>query len=204
MLITQKAGNVFARSLVANEIISVKYEEAYAYCIDYVLDIILFHASLLVIGLLLHDFLNSVIYIIALVPLKMAAGGAHAKTQATCSVISYSVFLTVLFLSSRLPMNPYSAGIITLLTLIGIVVLAPVEHPNKRFSDGQKRKLKKFSMIYGTGLFILDYFVLKLFSPRYCMTIALCVFIIFINQLVGIGFNRNREDNHDAESGHMR
>ena len=43
------------------------------------LDLVCFNGSLLLMGVVLHNFLNSVIYLLTLVPLKMMAGGAHAN-----------------------------------------------------------------------------------------------------------------------------
>ena len=79
MLICKKISDVFAESMVDNNLIQQEDQEVYSYCIEYVLDLIIFNGSLLTLGALMHHFLISVVYLLALVPLKMMAGGAHAN-----------------------------------------------------------------------------------------------------------------------------
>lgn len=76
---------------MTNEIIESQKKDIYFYCLDFALDLILFNCSLLLIGGLLDFFLPSLVYIIILVPIRMLAGGAHAKvlTPASCFLIPF-------------------------------------------------------------------------------------------------------------------
>ena len=102
MILSKKISKKITDTLVTNEIIEPQKEGIYFYCLDFSLDLILFNCSLLLIGGLLGLFLPSLVYIIILVPVRMLAGGAHAKSPYSCFLLSYSIYFLTLFLS-RLP-----------------------------------------------------------------------------------------------------
>lgn len=184
MWITKLASDRFANSLVTNNLIPVEYKEAYSYCINYVLDLFCFNGSLIILGTFTHNLINSIVYLFALVPLKMMAGGAHANSQIKCSFISYSVFISIMYLSNFCPGSPIVLYTITIISLIGISALAPVEHPNQNLSYSQRKRLKRLSIIYCIGLYIVQLFMVKL-NLKYGTTVSLCVLVILINQLIG-------------------
>ncbi len=193
MVISKKISDSFSKSLADNKLIPDEYTESYSYCIELTLDILIFNGSLILIGCFLHEFLNSLIFILALVPLKMVAGGAHANSRIGCSLISYGVFFSVILLSNIIPVNNFVFLIISALSCLGIVVLSPVDHPNKRFSDIQKHKLRKLSIIICLCLFITCIIMIQLRKPKFCFTITTCLLVIFINQIAGILINQRRK-----------
>ena len=92
MILSKKISKKITDTLVTNEIIEPQKEGIYFYCLDFSLDLILFNCSLLLIGGLLGLFLPSLVYIIILVPVRMLAGGAHAKSPYSCFLLSYSIY----------------------------------------------------------------------------------------------------------------
>ena len=99
MILSKKISKKITDTLVTNEIIEPQKEGIYFYCLDFSLDLILFNCSLLLIGGLLGLFLPSLVYIIILVPVRMLAGGAHAKSPYSCFLLSYSIYFLTLFIS---------------------------------------------------------------------------------------------------------
>ena len=194
MIITKKISDRFARSLVESKQISPEYEEAYSYCVDFVLDLLVFNLSLLLIGGLVHNFYTALVYIISLTPLKMVAGGAHANSRLMCSVISYTSFGLIVFISCIISPNLYFMIPAFLISVVFIVFLSPVEHKNKRFDKEGKKKLKKLSIVFSIILTIAFFVLLKLSLLKYCLTMSLCVLTIFVNQLIGL-ITFNPEEN---------
>ena len=95
MILSKKISKKITDILVTNEIIESQKKDIYFYCLDFALDLILFNCSLLLIGGLLDFFLPSLVYIIILVPIRMLAGGAHAKSPYSCFLLSYSIYIPV-------------------------------------------------------------------------------------------------------------
>ena len=154
MILSKKISKKITDTLVTNEIIEPQKEGIYFYCLDFSLDLILFNCSLLLIGGLLGLFLPSLVYIIILVPVRMLAGGAHAKSPYSCFLLSYSIYFLTLFLS-RLPyliMPGLYILLISLLTLI-IWVLAPVETTYKHYTTDERTKIKK-NIIFSVILYL--------------------------------------------------
>ncbi len=193
MVISKKISDSFSKSLADNKLISDEYVDSYSYCMELMLDILIFNGSLILIGCFLHEFLNSLIFILALVPLKMVAGGAHANSRIGCSLISYSVFFSVIILSNVLHINGIMLLIIAAISVFGITVLSPVGHANKHFSASQKRKLKKISFILSIGLFITSTVMIQFNEMKFSFTITACLLIIFINQIAGMLINLRRQ-----------
>ena len=170
---------------MTNEIIESQKKDIYFYCLDFALDLILFNCSLLLIGGLLDFFLPSLVYIIILVPIRMLAGGAHAKSPYSCFLLSYSIYFLTLFLS-RLPyliMPGLYILLISLLTLI-IWVLAPVETTYKHYTTDERTKIKK--ILFFLLFFIYAFAVLMLSWKQqlYYHMILICLCIVLINQCI--------------------
>ena len=186
MILTKKLSDKFAKSLAETGQIDKEFEESYSYCIDFVLDLVVYNLSLLIIGAILHNFVTALVYIISIVPLKMVAGGAHANTRGMCSVISYASFGLTILLSCILKPSPVFCLVSFFISIPFIILLSPVEHENKRFDDAGKKKLKRLSLIFSLPITVLFLVLFKFSLYKYCFTISICVITIFINQLIGL------------------
>lgn len=166
MILSKKISKKITDTLVTNEIIEPQKEGIYFYCLDFSLDLILFNCSLLLIGGLLGLFLPSLVYIIILVPVRMLAGGAHAKSPYSCFLLSYSIYFLTLFLS-RLPYLIMPGLYILLISLLTLIIwgLAPVGNAHKHYTTAERTKIKKI-------LFFLLFFYLRICSPHAIMETA--------------------------------
>ena len=185
MILSKKISKKITDTLVTNEIIESQKKEIYFYCLDFALDLILFNCSLLLIGGLLNLFLPSFVYIVILVPVRMLAGGAHAKSPYSCFLLSYSIYFLTLFLS-RLPyliMPGLYTLLISMLTVM-IWVLAPVGNAHKHYTDAEITKIKK--KIFFLLFFIYAFAVLMLSWEQqiYYHIILICMCIVLINQCI--------------------
>lgn len=178
--------------LTENGTIKEEEKEIYSYCFGFLADLVFYNLSILLIGLLLGKFHIALLYILMMTPTKMMAGGMHAPTPAICDLVSYGVFLGTILLipviSTKLP--SFLLLTIYFLCYIFIVALSPVSTKNKRYTQTQKRKLKKYCFIYLTimGIFYLIFFVKEI--PVCCGTVSVCSAIILLNQMIGIMMNR--------------
>lgn len=145
MILSKKISKKITDTLVTNEIIEPQKDGIYFYCLDFSLDLILFNCSLLLIGGLLGLFLPSLVYIIILVPVRMLAGGAHAKSPYSCFLLSYSIYFLTLFLS-RLPYLIMPGLYILLISLLTLIIwgLAPVGNAHKHYTTAERTKIKKY------------------------------------------------------------
>lgn len=205
MKTTQHISKKIIHYLEKNSIIDPTTKDIYIYCIDFTLDLIFFNISLLLLGCLLHEPFMALLYIVTMTPLKMICGGAHASTQTLCSIISYFLFfssiLFSIYIESVLQFHVPKTTIF-ILCIISIIAHTPVDTPNKRYMPSQKAKLKLFSGIYCTMLFIIFIILKECFHEKYCSIILIDLIIIAINQYIGIIINR-KEDSYESENSHL-
>lgn len=201
MVISYYVSTKLTNALYDLNIIEKAKIDSYLFCFEYTFDILLYNTSLVIIGALLHNTLAATLYMIIMFLLKTTAGGAHANSRITCSIFSYGLFFLILLLShhihyitvfSKLTENIALIGI--LIIVFSIVILAPVDHPNKRFHGKEKQSLKIaclfFIMI--TIIMLLIFYHYK--QEQLCSIISLCLSAVLINQFIGIVNNRRVEN----------
>jgi len=195
MVISNILSKKITDTLTVNEIIRPEHTEAYRFCMEYLFDVVIYNVSLIILGALLHRLPLTIIYLLVMTPMKKFAGGAHAPTRLSCSILSYTVyFVTLLFcdtISGRFttPLTyPVAAALcIALFCLISlfIILMAPVSHVNKPLSQSDSARLKKWCIRY-TAIVSCFYALFIYFkATRFCNMILICWIIILLNQLIG-------------------
>lgn len=191
MYITDKMSESICNTLNHCQIISLEEKEYYLYCFDFALDLFCFHVNLLFIGALFSMPWQTLLYILTMTPTKMFAGGAHAPSRISCSIISYSVFGLTLFAAGYLPYTvPASAMylIFSLLTVI-LCLLAPVDSPNKRIPKHQRKAYRQRCCTYCLFLIGIHAILNSCGNTKLCFLMLLCLIIIILNQCLGIFIN---------------
>lgn len=188
MYITFKISEKICTVLTENQIIVPEDNPFYLYCFDFVLDNLFFNTALFLLGVLLGVPLQAAIYIITMVPVKMFAGGAHAGSRIKCSVVSFSVFLSILFLTDQLAAFT-ATGIVNwifFLSLFMILIMAPVDTQNKRIPAGQRMQYKQKCLLcclFTTSVYV----VLQYFKYRECyFLVSFCMVAVAFNQTLGM------------------
>lgn len=185
MILSKKISKSITSELYKNKIIDDTNKEYYSYCFDYIIENIIYYLSLIVIGCFSAHLIPALLYIMIMMPLKMLAGGAHAKSPGSCTVISYSVYIFSLFLSDILSLSTFTMIIAFFISCICISILSPVEHPNKRFNAEKRIKLKRACRFFLMLVCFLFVIMIKLNKVLYSNIILICVMIVTINQIIG-------------------
>lgn len=152
-------------------------------------------ATTLFIGFILNKFLESVLFLIFFIPLRIYAGGYHAKTQFRCYIMSSITTIIILYLISFLYNNIGVTSIIGyIISAVVIWSAVPVENANKLLYIEEKIKYKnivrKILYIY-TGILILSY------SIKWHMIFAnieALVYFIALILLAGIYKNQKKSN----------
>lgn len=126
----------YKKNMVSREMLAVSaygYELLIAETISWAITIL--------IALLTGLFWESVVYMAVFLVMRQYAGGYHARTHFHCIVISTVVYIVCLALIVGVPHSFYRIVIPIGLFIgaIGIWNHAPVDDPNKPFSDDQER-----------------------------------------------------------------
>ena len=207
MFVSYHLGSKTTLALEKQKVINPGHYEEYTYCFEYLYDLVIFNISLLAIGALLHDIFASIIYIFCMSALKAVAGGYHARKRLTCSILSYSIYLSVFALYKSLSTMSFISNstymlcgdMIYLIISLIVMCLSPVGNHNKTFSNEERKKLKTLSAILLAAISVL-YLAMRVRNTfPYSYLIIICLLIILVNQMVGIYSSNENKPKPDSK-----
>lgn len=133
-----KCSEKIADKLQCNNIIDDERYEICRYGINQLFTTILDFATILFIGFVFNMVLEGIIFTATYIPIRIYAGGYHAKTPQRCWMFSAIMLLIVLCIIKYTPNNQIFFWIYTVLSLISCVIiwtLSPVEDKNKKLDE---------------------------------------------------------------------
>lgn len=148
----------------------------YKYGINQMLNMLLNIATFLVIGLLFHMEFETVIFTAAYIPLRIYAGGFHAKTPFKCWIVSAVMLLLVLLVMKYADLSLYVYDMLALIGTVVILVLSPVEDKNKPLDKLEKKIYKKRCM-WTLVAELLIFILLRFFQRN---TVSICFEVVWV------------------------
>ena len=167
--------------------------EIYLFGCQLIEELVISFAVFTVISLLFHQFTETLIFVVAFSLIRRYAGGYHADNFITCLVIScaiivlFNVCMTIAIDS----VFAFRYGIM-LISASVIVFISPVDNPNKKLSQDERKVYRKYtiSFLFFEAIIVL---VLECFSLyKYEICIMYSWFVLFISLIFGIVKNTNR------------
>ena len=204
MKLVDYVSNRISQTLFETNSISQEEIPIYSYCLSYFLESLIYCTYILLLAFISGQAMNGFLIILIFLPLKIFAGGYHAKTQKQCYFFSYAIVLFILFLVPCFHIA-FTTGWIVLYTIcsIFIVCLAPIDTPNKRLEKEKRKVLKKWTFFYMLFLTVLSQFLLWTNYYQNYIVLTVCICIINGNQLMGLISNwKNKKgvQKHDFKS----
>lgn len=114
-------------------------KEIYRYGIQQGVISLLNLGTTMVIGMVFGKLLESVLFLVAYIPLRSFAGGYHAKTAVRCYFFSIVMMSAVLWVMRCVPYSGLICGCLTAISGTMIWFLVPVEDRNKPLDDVEKK-----------------------------------------------------------------
>ncbi len=105
-------------------------------------------ASIFAISAFAGNFLETVLFFTAFIPLRIYAGGYHASTKLRCYLLSLLVYGAFTFVMHALPNTAYAPlnVLFAAFSLSAVLIAAPIVHKNKSVSDTERKYYRKFSV----------------------------------------------------------
>ena len=116
--------------------------EVVRYGLEIVITRAFFAVIIAIIGLLMNCFLESIVFAISLSFLREYGGGYHAETRKKCFVLSILTLiaaLSIIKLAESFQFLTFPICGIALISVIYILLKAPIDTPNKRFDKDEIR-----------------------------------------------------------------
>lgn len=187
-------GKHLAKNYSDQKIIDPKLNESYAYIFDYIINLICYNFSLLIIGYFAHSLISAIIYAIITGYIRAIAGGYHCKKRTTCFLLSYFVFASYLVFDSLNTIVPLPILLIQhCISWMLIIIVSPVDTTNNRFTNAlRKTSLRKIYAFCGIDS-VFTIFLVLLNYNRYIHSNNLCLLICSIGLYVGYFSNRRHQ-----------
>ena len=113
--------------------------EIVQYGISQLLSLLLNLFTLLCICFLCGTVFQGMVFLVLFWPMRIYAGGYHAKSKMVCTVLTYLSILVSLLAIFYVPYNRYIIYFLLAVCICVIVCAAPVESENKPLSKLEKR-----------------------------------------------------------------
>ncbi len=189
MILIDKVGNRFVR----DGIITEEDKELYTFGMQQGMIILLNIISTIIIGIIFNMVWQSVVFLLAYMPLRSYAGGYHARTQFRCYLISLFITVVALIGMTGLQWTSLTALFSVIISAGIIFALTPVEDANKPLDASEqelyKRKTRKI-LLLEILIALAFWFINK--------EISVCIIMVFdilsIMLLLGIRNNRKLMD----------
>lgn len=162
-------------------------EEIIRYGLEIMITKTLFAVVIVVIGLLMMCFWESVVFAMSFTLLREYGGGYHAETRKKCFVLSILTLiasLSIIKLAENFQVLTLPICVVAFISVIYILIKAPIDTPNKRFDEDEIRvygrkarlltvvllavvlllwilKLSDFAVTVLTGIIVEAYLMLK-------------------------------------------
>ena len=153
----------------------------------YALEVLILNGGILVTMLVVSFLLNAVghyfIFVAVFCPLRMVAGGIHAKTGSRCFVLSNGIYLLTIVLHKILLTRHLELElfIISIITIIAIYLTGPIERTGVTVSEKKREKHKtKLKIILTVNLLYL--MITFFFRLPGCESICISLFLVKILQ----------------------
>lgn len=157
--------------MIKNNIIPAQQRAVYHYSLEVALSLLSFWLMIIAFMLVFGSVWPTLLYLGVFFFFRSAIGGYHAKTHIRCLTLSAATYLTFIWSYTYLAKTWLAILLCSGLADITILLLAPVEHPNKPFSPSERMHYRKQSC-YRIVLFLL--FQITLAILKQPVTAAFC------------------------------
>ena len=187
-----------ANFMVKRSIISDSDRNLYEFAYLSLIERLISWGTIIVLGTLFDCFLGSIIFTFSFVPLRIYAGGFHAKVYWKCFLISSITFLIVIVFFKNI-YSHISTEIILFFLFISIIIIikkAPIPDPNRPLNkkEFQNYKLVTRKILLIETIMIIPtsiYNIHNVFPAFTIIAIILEAFLLVIN------FNKTKHPKSD-------
>ncbi len=176
-----------ASYLCKKNIIDANRKEIYQYGYEVLISGLTGFAIVMILGIIMKSFVESVLFLGVFVPIRQLTGGYHADSYLKCNIVFTVVFLIVLLvtevmLSTILFIYMF---ILTGVFILAVYEFAPMENPNKPLDEKQKLINRKTALTVSVIISvtsIIVYFMNKKVAVLIAMTLFGIAFLMFLEK----------------------
>ncbi|MGN0622261.1 MAG: accessory gene regulator ArgB-like protein [Porcipelethomonas sp.] len=156
-----------AEKIVSNmekqHMIQAERRSIYQYGINQMLSMLLNIITILALGLIFHMSAEAIVFTCAYIPVRIYAGGFHARTPFRCWILSALMLLAVLIFIKYVDISVYIYDMPAFIGAVLILIFSPVEDKNKPLDEKEKTVYKR-RCIFALAFELLVVVLLRFFQ----------------------------------------
>lgn len=178
--------------LIKHKFLNIKNREIYVYSIEVILLNFILLLTLLSISIAKNSLLFFVGFLLFFLPIRIFAGGYHARHSETCFGLTVGVYITAMIIYDHFP-DLYKNGIaigLFIVAYITLLIWAPLKNPNHPLTDYQYKRNRR--IVFG-----ITFISMLLFAISYKLECKIAssevIFIIMASIFLLIGKAENNK-----------
>lgn len=180
-----KISGFITDTLIEGKVIKIEEKNLYLYCFGTIIEMSANLLATLMIGVLMHRFIETLIFMLVFIPLRSFAGGYHCERAESCFILSIFVYLTVMMSYKYLyGISVYWTLAICLANFIAVLIMSPVVSPNKPLSTKEKNKNRHISIIISAA-YIIAFFAMLCYKISYAFVVLESVTASVVSMTAG-------------------
>lgn len=175
------------RNLIDNSIIAADDQELYLYGFFVLFSQILYLILTIIIGVSLGIVLESILFYFFFQFIRRYAGGIHASSELKCGIATTSSIFLCLLCIKLCEANHVQMPILilTILAAVSILILCPLDTPEKPLTEVERKHFRKISLIVLAMITIV--IAVSMGFKKQCITLSACFSIILEGILLVAG-----------------
>lgn len=135
--------------LIRENIIKDDDAEIYLYGIKHIIINFITFVIVSVLAILFHTVLATIFFFLGFIPIRIIAGGFHAKTAMRCNALSLVIYSISMYIIYLVQVHITGLAFLTIGILIFLIIfsLGPVDHKNRTLDESEYEQAKKQSRI---------------------------------------------------------
>lgn len=176
---TNKISSKIVEILIKHSLVENEDKELYSYGFFILLSQILYFIIVTTIGVLFNIILESVIFYVAFLFIRRYAGGYHAATETRCEILStLSIIASIGIIKlSKIYDFKTTLLIITLISMVIIFILCPLDTPEKPLIEKEFKYFRKISwiilLVISIAIIVSYFFKFNLLFAPCCISLIL-------------------------------
>ena len=183
----RSVSNEITDALIESGAIAENQRKLYHYCVSGVIEMGKNLLITLIIGLLIGKFVETLLFLLIMIPLRYTAGGYHSDNKRVCSIISILLYISTILSAGVFAESLHHIHSVWFfaISVIFILVLSPVDCKNKRLDfDGKKQQRKRSYLL--VLIFVVVFVALFLLgSANFCYLISCSMTMVALMLFAG-------------------
>lgn len=138
-----KLADSIVKWMLSNKIIEENKVVICKWGISHILDTVFNIITFLIIGILFKMPFETIVFTLGYIPLRIYAGGYHAKTPFRCWCLSNIILAISLVIVQNAEKYYITFGVLSLIAVVILIILMPVEDLHKPLDQNERKKYKK-------------------------------------------------------------